>query len=82
MGMQTAKHAYCAQVAGVVSSRVCPLLLACSPTGALLSHGDWLELIEVIKSAGCHLFSDEMYRLLGEWCTDSGPVHDSDGEWK
>lgn len=35
-----------------------------SPTGATLTREQQAGVVEVCRSAGCHLFSDEMYRLL------------------
>lgn len=33
-----------------------------NPSGALLSLSAWEALVEVCRSAGAYLFSDEMYR--------------------
>ena len=35
-----------------------------NPTGALLSHAQWQELIACCEKQGIYLFSDEMYRGL------------------
>jgi len=35
-----------------------------NPTGALPTHAEWDELVEIARQAGCYLFSDEVYRLL------------------
>jgi len=36
------------------------------PTGATLSQGELEEVVGTCKEVGAHLFSDEMYRGLGE----------------
>ncbi len=35
-----------------------------NPTGALLSHTGWADVLQVARETGCYLFSDEVYRLL------------------
>jgi aspartate/methionine/tyrosine aminotransferase len=35
-----------------------------NPTGALPAPADWHELLDVVREAGCYLFSDEVYRLM------------------
>lgn len=39
-----------------------------NPTGALPSRPQWDELVGACRTVGAHLFSDEMYRLMGR-CT-------------
>lgn len=38
-----------------------------NPTGALPSRPQWDELVAACRTVGAHLFSDEMYRLMGGW---------------
>lgn len=33
-----------------------------NPTGALLSHKDWQQIVQQCKDHNAYLFSDEMYR--------------------
>jgi aspartate/methionine/tyrosine aminotransferase len=42
-----------------------------NPTGAMLQQQDWQQLVAACKAAGAWLFSDEMYRFIGERC----PLH-------
>jgi aspartate/methionine/tyrosine aminotransferase len=35
-----------------------------NPTGALPTQAEWQAIVDVVREAGCYLFSDEVYRLL------------------
>jgi aspartate/methionine/tyrosine aminotransferase len=35
-----------------------------NPTGALPTHAEWQAILDLVREAGCYLFSDEVYRLL------------------
>ena len=37
-----------------------------NPTGATLTHGEWEQLLQLVKSKGAFLFSDEMYKFTGK----------------
>jgi aspartate/methionine/tyrosine aminotransferase len=45
-----------------------------NPTGALLNHAELKELIEIAKSKGIRIFSDEMYRYSEQNQTDQLPA--------